>query len=173
MTTSKVVYTLDNQDRIISVCGAWDKFADENSGINLSSKEVCGRLIWDFVTGDTTRMWLEAVFMFARARGTSIERPYRCDSPDLKRFMRMSITFKQGGVLLIEHEILATEQRKVPVYIHFGASNLKTTKERCSICGRVNTGGWKEPHAEHAEASGGINVVYTVCEDCRSLLPGT
>ena len=173
MTNSTIVYVLDHQDRIISVSGAWDKFADENNGTNLSSKDVCGRPLWDFVTGDATRMWLEAIFQYARLLGTSVVRPYRCDSPDLKRFMRMRIDFEQGGILTVEHEIMATEPRSAPVLIQYGANTLRKTRQRCSICGRVNSGGWQEPLEEHADESDGIIVIYTVCEDCYRLIPGT
>jgi len=172
MATPTTAYMLDNQDRILSVSGFWDEFADENSGANLSSKDVCGRRIWDFVTSDVTRMWLASIFQLSRLRGTVIERPYRCDSPDLKRFMRMRIVSEQGGVLRIEHEILTTEQRPAPVRIQYSANSMENNMQRCSICGRVNNGGWEEPRAEHAGTNSGIIVNYTVCEDCLSLMPG-
>lgn len=174
MTNSTTVYVLDNQDRIISVSGAWDEFSKENGGANLYSIDVYGRSIWDFVTGDATRMWLGAVFQYARLRGSSVERPYRCDSPDLKRFMRMRVIPDQTCVLRIEHEILSTEQRIAPVIIKYGSITMKNTKQRCSICGRLqNIGGWQEPHEDHANWPSEIIVIYTVCEDCQRLMPGT
>jgi hypothetical protein len=167
MNTSTNIYTLDKQDRISALNGGWDEFANKNGGKNLSSQDICGRKIWDFVTGDATRMWLEALFQLTRLRGTSIERPYRCDSPNLKRFMRMRID-EQGGNLRVEHEILSTEQRVAPVHIRYGAHVKKRNRHLCSICGRLNDGYWQEPCPEHAEVPEGILVIYTVCEDCRS-----
>lgn len=168
MKNSTNAYVLDNRHRIVSVSGAWDEFADENGGVTVSVADVCGRELWDFVAGDTTRMWLETVFQFSRLHGMSIERPYRCDSPDLKRFMRMRIDHEIGGILRIEHLITGIEQRSVPVSIRYGGN----ARQRCSICGRVHCGGWQETLAEHAEGSKGIIVIYTVCEDCQRLLPG-
>ena len=174
MTSSTTVYVLDNQDRIISFSGAWDEFAKENGGTNLSSIDVYGRSIWDFVTGDATRMWLDAVFQYARLRGLKVERPYRCDSPDLKRFMRMRVVPEQASILRIEHEILSTEQRIASVIIKCGSITMKNTRQRCSICGRLkNIGGWQEPHEDHVNGPGGIIVIYTVCEDCQRSMPGT
>lgn len=118
-------------------------------------------------------MWLDAIFQFARLSGTSVERPYRCDSPELKRFMRIRVDVEEGGVLRIEHETVATEQRVVPVHIRYAAGSRKNTRQRCSICGRVNDGGWQEPRPEHADESDGIIVIYTVCEDCKRLMPET
>jgi len=173
MTTETTAYVLDHRNRIISTSGVWDQFAAENEGIKAASKDIYGRSIWDFVTGDTTRMWLDAVFQLARYRDTGIERRYRCDSPDLKRFMRMLIVSEHGGMLRIEHEILSTEQRSRPVNIKYSELTMKNTKQRCSICGRLNIGGWQEPHECYADASSRILVIYTVCEDCQRLMPGT
>jgi hypothetical protein len=173
MKPSNIVYVLDKHDRILSLDGDWDRFVHENDGVNLYSQDVCGRKIWDFISGDATRMWLETVFQFVRLRGAKIERPYRCDSPHLKRFMRMRIHFIEEGMLRLEHEILATEQRFAPVHITYGAHAQRNARQRCSICGRVNNGGWREPTAELAHASAGILVIYTVCEDCQRLMPGT
>jgi hypothetical protein len=86
--------------------------------------------------------------------------------------MRMRIVVENGEMLRIEHEILSTEQRSVPLHIRYGATTVKNIKQRCSICGRLNIGGWQEPHADHAGASNGIIVIYTVCEDCQRLMPG-
>jgi hypothetical protein len=172
MANPVIAYVLDSHDRIISVSKEWNAFSDENGGKHSSSTDVIGQRIWDFVAGDATRMWLATVFQFARLCGTSIERPYRCDSPEMKRFMRMRIVSEQGGNLRIEHEVLATEQRPAPIHIHYGANTTKNTSQRCSICGRVNRGGWQDPLAEHADASNRIIVIYTVCEDCQRLMPG-
>ena len=167
-----IEYVLDHRDRIISVGEAWDHFADENGGMNVSSKDVIGRPLWDFVAGDTTRMWLETLFGSARLCGRTIERPYRCDSPNLKRFMQMRIGFEQGGILRIEHKILATEKRSAPVHFQYRAKALRNTRQRCSICGRVKNGNWHEPIEANAEVPAVILVVYTVCEDCRRIMPG-
>lgn len=167
-----IEYVLDNRDLIVAVGEAWDHFADENGGTNVSSKDVIGRPLWDFVVGNTTRMWLETLFGSARLCGRIIERPYRCDSPNLKRFMQMRIGFERGGILRIEHKILATEKRSTPVHFQHPAKAQRNTSQRCSICGRVKAGTWREPIEAAAEASAVILVVYTVCEDCRRISRG-
>ena len=172
METQNTAYVLDNQNRITSVIGAWDTFAAENGGAELSLEDVRGRSIWDFVAGEATRMWLETVFQFARLGGTPIERSYRCDSPDVKRFMCMRIVPEQGGSLRIEHEVLSTEHRAAPVHIQYGSAAMKNMKKRCSVCGCIYVNGWQEPHENFADASNYIIVIYTVCEDCHRLMPG-
>lgn len=169
-------YLLNNKDIILSVKGPWDEFADDNGGIKIYAKDVCGRSIWDFVVGDETRMWLETIFQLARLNLSIIERSYRCDSPDLKRFMRMRIFPEEGGNLRIEHKILAIKERSAPVNIQYSKnSNRKKLRQRCSFCGRLNQdgkqGNWVEPLPEHADMSSEIIVIYTVCEDCQDLFP--
>ena len=172
MSASNIIYILDDKNRIVSVGGAWNKFADENDGINLTAKDIFGRQIWDFVTGDATRMWLEVIFQLARFRGTRVERPYRCDSPKLKRYMRMYIDPEHNKHLLVSHEILAVEERSAPLYIRYGPNSLKNIRQRCSVCGRLNIGGWQEPQAKHTDASNSISVSYTICNECQQTIPG-
>jgi hypothetical protein len=173
MKNQTTSYVIDKKNCIISTKGYWDEFADENGCQKYSLKYIFGRNIWDFIKGDVTRMWVEAVFQYARLLNIIVERPYRCDSPDLKRFMRMRIVPEKGGILCIEHEILSTEQIYKPVDIQYGVITMNDAKQRCSICGRVKVGAWQEPHGDHAGTSGQIVVIYTVCEDCQELIPRT
>jgi hypothetical protein len=175
METETITYWLDTKDRISSIHGPWDKFADENDGVGVRACDVYGRSIWDYVTGDTTRMWLGAVFQLARLRGVRIERPYRCDSPDLKRFMRMHISPDEKGGLQIEHKMLNIEERISPIYIQHGSENVsKNLTLRCSFCGRVKQReAWLEPPSVHAITPCKIIVAYSVCEDCQQMMPQT
>ena len=175
MDNSAIVYLLDDKNRIVSVSGPWDEFADENDGVNVHAADVTGRSIWSFILGDVTRMWLNTAFQFARVQAESIERDYRCDSPDLKRYMRMRIVPNGTGILRIEHETLATEEREAPVHIRSGSANsIYKIRSRCSFCGCIKDGEeWEEPLPEHAEEeSGRIIVMYTVCDECQRLMPG-
>ena len=168
MRTEPTVYHLDKNDRIVAVGGPWDEFANENGGLYVRVQDVLGRLIWEFVTDDITRMWLDTLLQLARIRQKTVERFYRCDSPELKRFMCMRIIPEENSLLRIEHEVLSVEQRAVPVHIRFAASvpgqNLRL---RCSVCGRVKMDEvWQEPVVEQGDGAGGILVAYSVCETC-------
>ncbi len=72
------------------------------------------------------------------------------------------------GMLRVEHVILNMEQRSAPVQIRHAAKGDELIYQRCSVCGRIHDGSWREPQAGHDnDASYGIIVVYTVCEDCQ------
>lgn len=173
MATQTNLYMLDPRNHIISIGGSWEEFSAENGGKNTSLKDIYGRPLVDFVTGDTTRMWLETIFQFARIMGKTVERSYRCDSPELKRFMLMRVIPEFGGVLRIEHDILSTEKRAVPIHIQYGRVASTDATKRCSICGRVNIDEWMEPHMKHTGPSGQISVTYTVCDDCEHSINNT
>lgn len=176
ISSNTIVYVLDQEDQIISVSGTWDEFASENDGKDVYASEVCGKLIWDFVGGETTRMWLTTVFQIARLRDSTIERLYRCDSPELKRHMLMRIVPDSGGQLRIEHEMLSAEERTHPVFIQYAAEKtVATIRFRCSICGRVkDSDHWLEPDNINPTSTkvNPILVEYTVCEDCRAAITG-
>jgi len=169
-----IVYWINRQMEITAVDGPWDQFAQENDGEDVASSSVLGRSIWAFITGDPARMWVETLFQLAAVTGKMVERPYRCDSPDLKRFMRMRIVPEGVGTLRIEHELLYTEKQQRTVIIR-PARNLRASGlMRCSVCGRVNQGeSWREPDLSDVPSMNepSLQVMYTVCQECFLLLP--
>jgi len=169
-----IVYWIDRKMEITAVAGPWDQFARENDGADMASSSVLGRSIWAFVTGDPARMWVEALFQLATVTGRMVERPYRCDSPDLKRFMRMRVIPEGAGVLRVEHELLRTEKQQRAVIIR-PVGNLRASGlMRCSVCGRINKGeSWREPDLCDVPSATEpvLRVMYTVCQQCFLLLP--
>ena len=73
MSEQTTIYKLNNKDQFIAVRGAWNEFAEANGGTELSENNILGRSIWDFITDDTTRMWLDTVFQLARVQGEVVE----------------------------------------------------------------------------------------------------
>ena len=169
-------YWLDESLRITDVNEAWDQFAQENDGDQALGSLIRGRSLWDFVIDDVTRMWLEVLIKLARMRNEQIERPYRCDSPELKRYMLMKITPEAQDSLRIDHILLSTAPRSRPVHIrHAGTGSRRSVAHRrCSMCGRVAIGdAWLEPDADPVPEGKTLTVIYTVCDDCvKALEPG-
>lgn len=170
--TSYNAYALDNKDRIVMINGQWDDFARENNGINIYVNDIRGNSIWQYISGDPTKMWFDVLLQRVKLKKISIERPYRCDSPDLKRHMKMQISYKDD-LLVIENFLLYTEKRQRPIYIqHATTPQHRSTKLRCSICGRIQyQQQWQEPNFLPLTESFPVNVTYAVCEECNTLLP--
>lgn len=164
-------YFLDTEDRIVSVTGNWDDFAINNGGEDLLAESIKGQSIWDFITGDPTRMWFDVLLQKAKLRKEAVERPYRCDSPDLKRFMKMRIYYEQDH-LVIENYLLGTEVKDKPSYITGLTNNAQlnrlNTHFRCSACGRIRFSGyWQEPGDIPQSDQLRLHVTYVICDDCE------
>lgn len=99
---------------------AWNGFAVANGAPELTVKEnVIGRSLYDFIEGDIAReshrMAAEWVLSGARA---AVRYYYRCDSPDVRRDMRLAISRiagPRGAGALLYHSIVLREELRPPV----------------------------------------------------------
>lgn len=173
-----VSYWLDPADRIVNVNLSWDLFARANGGNHqLLSSEIQGRSVFTFITGDQTRMYLEALLQHARFLNRSISRNYRCDSPTLKRFMSMSITPVTASLVQLDHTLLKCEPFEQPIMYRHEPDPQAQALPRCSVCTRLMIKGvWLSP--EDAEILGLLTpgkplpVTYRICPSCRRRQPG-
>ena len=177
-TTSFIVsYTLDRANRIVGVGGSWDNFALENDASNLLEPHVLGREIIDFVVGDTTRIFLFTMLDSSRVLEKPITRPYRCDSPQYRRFMEMTLEPRPQGVIELRHRLLRVEAVDYPIKFTAVPGNApKGLIKRCSMCNQIKIkGDWLE--SSEAISKGLLakadqcQVIYGVCENCQRLLP--
>lgn len=169
--SQKVIYWLDRKRNIIEVGGAWDRFALENDASKAFSRQVQGNSVWKYIRDDSTRMWLDTLLQLAEITGDAVERPYRCDSPDTRRYMQMKIIPEKPGVLRVEHRVVSTEKRNRTVYFKTSDQMSRNMVSRCSICGRVKSKDqWQEPDQGTQEKPLNLTVVYTVCPTCSSSL---
>jgi hypothetical protein len=172
MCEKSTCYELNERLEIVSVGGTWQVFAEANGGHDLDASRICGRSLWDFVQGDVTRIFLNSIFQKVISFGTAIAIPYRCDSPELKRHMRMLVRpAPSAGHLLLEHEILYVEARSAALHFHFEPEVHPDRHLRCSICGRMNVSDrWFDPaESLGSSAASSYLVTYSVCQDCRKL----
>lgn len=108
----RLVYVIDDGDRITSVSGSWDLFAAHNDG-GARATDVVGQPLWDFVAHDTTRHVYRDLIARVRS-GRRVAFSYRCDSPTLRRFMRMTISPGTDGAVTFESEVMRSEARDAP-----------------------------------------------------------
>jgi len=165
--TAPLRYTLDANDAIVAVAGDWDLFALANGGEAILAARIVGRRLDDFITGDVTRMFVRTMLMSARTLKREVQRPYRCDSPQMKRLMQMTITPRGSDWLDVCHCQLHQEpwQRPQPI-IAAASACTGTFIKRCSMCNRIRV---RQEWGEVDEAlpmAARLNVVYGVCPDC-------
>ncbi len=167
-------YTLDATDTIVAVGGAWNDFAIKNDGAEIVSEKVIGKKLDQFVHGDETLMFVRTMIMSARVLKRPVVRPYRCDSPSLKRFMEMKVEPKERGEVDVSHRELRSEPSLHAVRVAAAAMGTSAISvKRCSICNWVRAQQvWSELDEAIAAQrvslvdSQALRVVYGVCPDC-------
>ena len=174
---SPTVYVLDGKDVIVDVNDAWNNFAKDNDAPELVSEHVVGSSLVDYVTGDITKMFVQTVLQNVRTIGDPIHRPYRCDSPSLKRYMEMSIE-PDGRHLQLTHRVLKMENTACTVHFNTPPTpDTPQTTSRCSSCGRVEAqkAVWVEADdlctPDHGANDVTVTVQYTICPVCEATAP--
>jgi hypothetical protein len=170
-----VSYRLDKQDRIVEVGGDWDRVARENDGTEVVADRIIGTKLYAHVSDEPSRMFVWTMLDSVRKLFRPSTKLYRCDCPDFKRQMEMTILPETGGGLLIQHRLI--RQEKQPLRLRFkgiagGQAASRMLVLRCTMCVKLKVGGvWLEPDATLlaglGQENGATQVAYSICDDCR------
>jgi hypothetical protein len=163
-------YELDATDRIRDVSDRWLDFARENDAAHLTREAVVGHSVWDFIADDRTRHLYAQLFERARDYGQVLCVPFRCDSPDFRRFMELDIVSRADGGLVIESRLLCEEPRE-PVWVRRSAGPVI---QMCGWCKKVRTDDdtWVEieeaANPETLATRPGLDISHVTCPACYS-----
>lgn len=135
--TGTVVYHLDREDRFVSTNSAWDHFARGNGAPELAAQKVYGSPLWLFVASLETAMIYRKLFARVREDGVRVRIPFCCDSPDLRRFMRMEIRPWKAGGLEIACRLLRVKKRRRMPLLDAEQPHTRQMIRMCSWCLRV------------------------------------
>jgi hypothetical protein len=172
-------YELDSEDRIRRFNQPWAEFARENGADHLVDA-VVGTSIWDWVAG----MEVEHLYrlLFARVRSTK-ERtrlPFRCDSPDVRRFMELHISPRPDGGLRCDARLQRAEPRSHVPVLDVRRPRSGAFLRICSWCRRVRVDA-PERWLEIEQAMSALRlledppppITHTICDDCEALFDGS
>lgn len=170
---SSTRYVIDENMRIVAVGGDWEKFGQENQALNLSFCDVKNRSIFDFVMGEASRLWLHSLIRMVIETKEIVRQSYRCDSPEAKRYMLMTITPQDNGHLTIEHTLTSEKARGNRLEINYACTETEaSTLMHCNVCGHLRIDGeWIDPDSEKNTTSTFHNVNGTTCERCLKEIP--
>lgn len=175
MGSPTIIYTLDSNDRIVSVNEAWDSFATQNEGTAFLAEHIVGRNLFEFIGDDSTRQIYRQ--MLARIRsGKDLEYRYRCDSPECRRLMEMQVraTDSEGGVEFRSITLEATQRAPMRLPQADGADVTEPAElqRTCGWCNRLDVNGvWMEiedalPRLQVLESAAAPTLTHGICEAC-------
>lgn len=165
-----ICYWLDVGDTIVDIAPGWEHFANANDAPDLDVRRVIGRNLMNYVHGDVTRMFVRTLIQSARLLRRPLVRPYRCDSPEVRRDMEMRLCVEDSGLLRWEHRLVsATPFERRIAFAPAEPTEARRCTVRCSMCNRLKSPrGWHEPvdQPPPAETCSPLPVIYGVCPEC-------
>jgi hypothetical protein len=178
MDEDTFIYRIDSNDIIVSVSQNWESFARDNAwGSELSPENVIGHLLWDFIQDIETRHLYEEVFRRVRAGKPTRPIPFRCDSPQERRFLKLLLSPLPDGQIEISSTIIRTERRDPVRLLDESIPRSNEIIRICSMCKKIFATHNKWVEIEEGlvqlrpfEASEMPRLTHGLCPDCYGLI---
>jgi hypothetical protein len=171
------VWTIDRENVITSVGGDWDAFATGNEAASLCGTSVVGRSLFEFIDGEETQRIYRLLLRRVRALDAPILVPFRCDSPELRRHMRLEIEPLRERAIEFRGVFVAAERRPLLRLVARNASRSEALLVSCSFCLRIRLAGDEWVEAEDAVVRLGLlareripRLAHGVCPACKARL---
>jgi len=167
------ILKIDHSDRIIFVNEHWLNFARENDADGLIKSSILGQSLWKFICDDSTIHLYQTMLARARKEKLSFSIPFRCDSPDYRRFMEMKITPSGNEAISFESWIVKLEPREHVGLFEAGHERSDELIRVCSYCKKIFAAesGWHD--VEEAitlldlfSAEKLPQITHTICPSC-------
>lgn len=173
MSEDCIVYHIDDQNRIVHVSDHWQSFADENAACTLTEDAVLNRSIFDFLSDQKVKHLYKMLIDRARNEKVRIRLPFRCDSPNKRRYMAMEVYPLDNGMIVMKSYTLKEETREPVALLDSELQRISDFITICSWCKRVrdNKEHWLE--VEDAVEQMGMfdesalpQLSHGMCNDC-------
>jgi hypothetical protein len=171
------IWTIDGADKIVHVNDAWLAFAQENSASQLTAAVVLDQPIWRFIQGQETSYIYQQIFRRMRAGRSPVKFPFRCDSPDCRRFMEMELALLPGAAIQFTAHVLREEWRDPVDLLDASRDITREFLKICSWCKKINIPGRGWGELEAAIVTLDLfgrdpmpRMTHTICDSCRSAL---
>lgn len=166
-------HRIDRRGTIVEVNAAWLEFARANRYPGDPGTAV-GQSLWDHISDIETRHLYKELVARAGAIGP-LRVAYRCDAPDLRRFMEMTIAFDAASdSTTFTSRILHTEERpRLPLLDPATEPAEGTLLRLCSWCKR---GEYREEWIEIEQLVNRLRlferdrlprITHGICPECR------
>jgi hypothetical protein len=129
-------WIIDREDIIIHVNDNFLDFALENGAPRLSGEAMINRPLWSFIAGlETVQLYL-LILEKVRKQGSRLSYPFRCDSPECRRFLELQVSPLQADCVNFSSRILRVEFREPVRLLEPGISSDQFLRI-CSWCKKI------------------------------------
>jgi hypothetical protein len=147
--SSKEIYIhrIDKKEIIVSVSDNWLSFAEENFSANSCNPEnVVGSSLWDFIHDPETTHLYEIILKRVRNYQRPATFPFRCDSPEERRFLKLSVIPMMDYAIEFKSSVNRTEARKSMELLKSNIERSNDFIQICSMCKKIaiSETEWKE-----------------------------
>ncbi|MDO9532383.1 MAG: hypothetical protein Q7O12_09645 [Deltaproteobacteria bacterium] len=171
------IWIIDNADKIVHVNDNWLAFARENRAPQLMASLVLDQPIWRFIQGKETSYLYQQIFSRVRAGVSPVKFPFRCDSPDCRRFMEMELALLPGDAIQFTAHMLREEWRDPVDLLDASRDRSGEFLKICSWCKKIIIPGRSWGEIEAAIAALDLfghhsmpQMTHTICDSCRGAL---
>ncbi len=145
MNNDEYRYSIDGENRIVSVSDNWDAFARANNGASsIQSDDIIGKKVWSFFAGEEIKYLFRQLFEYVRNKQKVIIIPFRCDSPVEQRFLELRLEPLEDQGLKFTNSIIKVEKCQSKPESLFDVDADNGVLKVCSMCKKleVSDGQW-------------------------------
>ena len=132
------VYRIDKNNNIIYVSDNWSTFAKDNDASDSCIPPfVFGKSLFDFISDKESRHLYSIIIETVRDKNRSVRIPIRCDSPQLRRFMEITVKALPGNQVEFSSKVIRIEQRDNLRILNATVDRSEEIVRICSYCKKI------------------------------------
>jgi hypothetical protein len=167
---------IDDDDRLVKVDDGYYAFAAENGWDGADSS--LGRSLWDFVAGDELKKLQRILVRRIRGELRSVDLPFRCDGPAIRREMEIQISSPSPG-RFVHFSAQLREEDPREEFQPLLATDIPRGEETLTMCGWCDRFLVGEEWVEVEEAARRLElfrrpelpaITHGVCPSCTEML---
>ena len=147
-----VRYLIDADDRISFVDDGWCRFAAANGSEELMPPTIIGQSLWDHIIDETTARLYRQIVSGVR-KGDSTCFTLRCDGPECRRLLEMTITAGPDGSVEFQTHPIQLERREPVALLARDNPRSDRLLRSCAWCNRFDVSFGSDEWVEAEEAA--------------------
>ncbi|SLM32508.1 conserved hypothetical protein [Desulfamplus magnetovallimortis] len=169
-------YIINQENIIITTSQNFYFFAHNNEAQELVENSIIGQSLCSFIGGKETKELYRLLIERVRSEKREISIPFRCDSPTIRRFMKLHIKRLNETMVRFQGCLIKEEKRTKIDLLDITIPRNDTLLRMCSWCKKVYVNdSWLEVENAIRELDlfGSIclpALTHGMCDKCREML---